>query len=1063
MKNKSLVSLATLAVAFGVSSCYDYDGGLTEKQIEYAENFKEVFGEIDPKQDWNMAQQITATIDMPEITEQVNVKIYENNPLATVNAKYLTDIDIIGGRATWKFDAPKGDNELYVKICKNNEVIVKGFTTIENNSISITQAALTSQRKPKMTRAASDITKGEEAWKEVLWDETEENGAIIIKNSSAALRVRQIKIIDNKLYYTPDITTTAFRPLAYNNSTNDGYNFDIYGQDNLSYEDGSKEQALNDTHFLYFVEYAGSTLKYKSDVVKSKKPHISHTYKISGDTKVDDVTWLIGDCKDLFWTEGKAPFKESEDYRSDRKKAIYSSCDATLSDMEAGVLYTTSKKDAEINIPMMYGATQRSNILGYYYYTEDQDPRDVNRYILYEDARPTTNIKIDGDAVPDGMTLQSYPSGANDNSVVSCTTRALMYFGPNGDWANGTTKFPENVKIGFFIRRLPEKVGDNFKSITPAEPGGETGFAYSTPEMNKYHFYAATGAAEQNGFWDYRGSRDASVSANTARGNVKAITWDYNGRILVGFGDDTGDCDLNDFVFWVNGDIKEKPKVKVDTRTREDVYEWVVACEDLGKMENVSDIDFNDVVFGIKHYKKATNMYEYFYDADGTLITTVPTVVDKQNYLVVTPYAAGGTLKSTINYKKGQTGAREIGEIHSLLDNANKNTYAGLSSGEMPMLNTRSLSLKGNPTVIELEGSEDFTATDISDFSITVEADGARRGEDAEAETITAPKAGDAPQMIVVPCGWDWPTERTSIEDAYPRFTKWTSDATLLEWSEVKSGSTITNPYKTASTSGGDDSGDDGDDNGNTDVLPEHSFTLRIGSTNVTDAEYEVVVGTKIDDLGLPSENGFTVTSRNTDVAEVSMGNAGNAYNHSITTKTTGTAVISVTKAADQTHKLTTHTVTLKVVEQSQEPEPGGDETPDLSQYGTEVSLNSNNEISLEDLRNITETGPISVTVVGHVNQWASGNTKLSWNKDQGYGYQVVDVDGTYQQAAQTTVSGGETIVLTMTMSGEDYDNLINSKGYEGGLIVCANNFTSYKVCVKQASVSARKRATTKR
>lgn len=800
--NIALIILAALFTA----SCTDFDNNLSEAEIRYNQNFIDQFGNIDPNQDWNMAQQVTANLDLSGIRGKATVKIFEADPLATVNAKYLSYIDVTNGVANWKFDAPKSAKELFVHVMQNGVRLYGGYCNVEQGTMSISEGSLHKKTSAKATRAMGTGV-GELLWTEMIWDGEEFSDYVIFANYNQVRMCQQfqIKNIDgaDRILYTPDITTTEFKVLKYNNNDNTAYDFNT---NFLYFEDGT--EAFDQSYNLsYYFNNTGSSLKFSDTAVKSKKLHMARTYAISADTKTDDDTrWLIGDCKDLFWT-GDAPFKESEDYRSQKHLDLYTAHGTNLAEIEEkGVLFTTSKEDAEIDIPMMYGATQESDALGYYYYDpKTQDPRDVNRYMLFADARPTTNIKVNGVNVPDGMTLQSQGS-YKDEDVVSCTTRHLMYFGPNGEDA-GTTKFPKGLKIGFFTRYQTTP----YRSITPASPGGETGYAYSTAKMNKEHFYvpalSSAGDAkytDNHGFWDYRGSKAESglgISKDETRGNVKAITWNYGGRVLVGFGDDTGDCDLNDFVFWVNGDIEEKPKVNIETKTKDDAYEWIVACEDLGSTD---DYDFNDVVFGIKHHTKTTTLYTSFYDNDNTLITKVPEVVDKENYLVVTPYAAGGVLKSNIFYKE-----RNLGEIHSLLNLSEKATYDATASGKMPMLNTTSRTYEGHPVVIELDEDEDFSitadkgTTNISNFKVKVTSANGILSNAEEAVVIEAPDDGTVPQMIVVPCGWDWPTERTDIKSAYPDFRDWVSDAKLSDWDAVKvNGSFITNPYKTASTPG---------------------------------------------------------------------------------------------------------------------------------------------------------------------------------------------------------------------------------------------------------------------
>lgn len=788
-----LLGLGLMAVG-----CQDYDAGVTEADIKaqkYAREFEKAFGKIDPEQDWNFAQQITASMDLPNLSGVAVAKVYEVDPLATVGAKYLADVDVVDGKATWKFDAPKTDKELFVQVKQNGVRLYAGYCTLEGNQLTIIQNSFHKMTTNADTRALG-AGLGDELWSELCFEPTENSDAVIFNDNYYQNHVEQLKIgSDGFLYFSSDITTTPFRKLAYNNDAKDGYflenNRDIF------YDDDSSTPAITGFAGMNFIEFVGGKYQFKSTVTYAHKAHIAHAYAISANTETVNTKWLIGDCEDLFWT-GDAPFAEGVDYRNSKHIELYEANGTSLTEIEKGVIFTTSKEDAEIDIPMMYGATDKHNILGYYYYTTGQDPRDVNRYVLYDDARPSTNISVD-DVPVTGMQLQQKDSNWKSESIVSCKTHRLMYFGPNGESA-GTTKFPKDVKIGFFIRRH----ADTYTTGRTSLPG-EGGWAFSDPTLNYQHIYDAKGPnlTAQGTNWTYRGSRNVSgIDSNTGKGNVKAICWNYGGRILVGFGDDTGDCDLNDFVFWVNGDVIDPSKVKIGVKDEEDIYEWMVACEDLGSTD---DYDFNDVVFGVKHYTRVSNILEAYYDnKTGEYISTVPTVIEKDHYLVVTPYAAGGSLKSNVYY-----GDSDLGEIHSLIRHDQASTYASMASGSMPILNADAGKPQyvGTPIVISLGDDEDthpfsISSSNMGGFKVmTSQTDG-----DKEGETIKAPKTGEAPQMMVLPTGWNWPSERNHITNVYPKFKNWANDKEENGWIEDPIGDYVQNPYQSASA-GGNDSG----------------------------------------------------------------------------------------------------------------------------------------------------------------------------------------------------------------------------------------------------------------
>lgn len=844
--NKSL--LAALAATLALGSCTDFTNGFDEKAHEYKENFVKQFGEIDPNQDWNMATRATATASV-NVSGESRLAIYNIDPLKSVNGHLLGDTKLVNGHGSFKLDVPKNLSQVYVQVLQKGNRLVHGYCNVENGVLNISESSLHAKRLA--TRDGGDdgdgttITKTK-SYTQSSWEkDANEEICMLFPTQGEEQFVEQIMIKreegESYIYFSPDVRTKPFRKIAHNVTTGCGYNMEYGGV--CYYADGDheavKDHTNSDLWWPNWLEEDGNMLKFKSDITNGHNVHVSTTYRLNGDTYGDDVTWKIGDCKDLFWTDTPlAFFKESMDYRSTEKRALYEKQGVSLADLEKGVIFTTSKDDDQITIPMMYGVTQKDNILGYYYYEDDQDIREVNRYILFDDAQPHVNIKVDGKDLPNNndMILQQMHTelGWTDNSIVTCKSHRLVYFGKNGELTNGTFNFPKGVHIGFFIRRQDGNDNADYSS----NGVGEGGFAYSDPKLNEKYFYNPKGVLSYQAIWGYRSSGQSNTTGNSTRGNVKAITWNYNGRILVGFGDDTGDHDLNDFVFWVDGDFEEVPPLHIDTP--DEVYEWMVACEDLGSTD---DYDFNDVVFGIKHYTEGQTLDKDYVKvaATGTVSNeTASTPITSTNYVMVTPYAAGGFLKSNITYN-----GTSIGEIHSLVNPSQKGSYASMESGKMPVLNADVYRYVGSPVIIELDADEEFSVATsdngkkMGGFGITTIA----VGGDTYADVIVAPEEGEVPQMLLLPDGWDWPTERTQIYDVYPDFENWTSDMTKNGWTANKASSGwVYNPHVTTATTpgGGSGSGEgtgSGSDSGEI-TPPVSKIDFPAGEQTLSFAEY---------------------------------------------------------------------------------------------------------------------------------------------------------------------------------------------------------------------------------
>ncbi len=196
-----------------------------------------------------------------------------------------------------------------------------------------------------------------------------------------------------------------------------------------------------------------------------------------------------------------------------------------------------------------------------------------------------------------------------------------------------------------------------------------------------------------------------------------------------------GDGDFNDFIFLT--------PVKISPVSSE-TLQWTVACEDLG---GLFDYDFNDIVFRVSH-------------ASG------------QSYLTIYPLAAGGTYPAYLCYKNQPISK----EWHQHFGNGYDSNVM-INTGRVTEHDVYRIRLKGIPTNWSMNSfTADPTAKD-GDFSILVERGGGQ-------QTVTGPSKGSAPQMLILPADWLWPTELTPITTAYPNFGTWGANYTNSTWVE---------------------------------------------------------------------------------------------------------------------------------------------------------------------------------------------------------------------------------------------------------------------------------------
>jgi len=393
---------------------------------------------------------------------------------------------------------------------------------------------------------------------------------------------------------------------------------------------------------------------------------------------------------------------------------------------ENGVTYGV-KETGEVNLTYFYYGTGNANPFGYFYYTDDMTAEQiaqVPKYIITENSKGNNYIKIDGQSEYYSNLssyVSNYPNSKKDYTITTANVK-LVYFGENGKSTQGSYTFPKGTKIGFFIITGSYVTYNNMR--------------YSLPALNKMFYYT-------------HDERHSSNSSENVKGPWQMfITYKYGGKVIMGVEDDGGDDDVNDLLFYVdNVESSTIPEIGKEP----DAQSWIIACEDLGSTD---DYDFNDVVVEVSY-------------------------VAGDKTLSVTPLAAGGTLKANISFL-----GTDLGEIHELL-----NGSAAGDNGLYPMINTT-----GSGNIIDKSsltfGKKISLGVQENGFSMSSNSDGADNmggftitvSDETGAKTIKAPTKGGVPQMFVVPATWAWPTERTGIETAYPKFSDWNNNAADYKW-----------------------------------------------------------------------------------------------------------------------------------------------------------------------------------------------------------------------------------------------------------------------------------------
>lgn len=694
-------ALITASGTFFLSSC-SKDSNLydpNQKVNEYNNSWNQQFGAIDPTQDWNVATTVSATAACPTIAGESEMRIYSDAPLED-ESNLMAVTKLTNGAGSISFDAKKAANHVFVSI-KNSEGLFKiyNYYAIVNGTVNITPSDYITPTRSGFTRAANcPVTKGDKKTMGLQYESLVKDAIWWNWQTKTVEEWKQVYQGQSVQYYNPGPFTTE--SIVTKNA------------------DGS----INYTVF----DFSHAELKSDAKWVGSAK-NIEITL-LNGVAQEEAVPcWTLGQGYKLFGPGSF--FMEQQRYYSSEKMSLYTNGIEDLKQVEKGFSIVT--EGGEIKMPVVYGATAISDRLGYIYYKDGQDPLTQPHYILMNDARPQSNIYFNswkGQAVGNmelsqwDKTTKGLTTGKNKDTKIYGTSYKLAFFGDNHD-QEATYNFPAGYHIVFFIAPYspynPNDYSNHSGSYT------EVNYSYSLPELNKRI--------------NHTDHNEGCPTYDSTRGAIKAASWTFNGQTFLGFEDGGGDEDLNDIVFWVQGQYKApEPPITVpdpDPLPEPQSESWIIACEDLG---NTDDIDFNDVVFSVSHTAGETTAK-------------------------VTPLAAGGVLPSNIYY-----GGSNLGEIHNLINGAQPN-----ANGQYPMLNTIS---KGTPgSAITINVPADYSVTNHG-FTVKVK-------DQNESIVLESAEVGTAPQMLVLPGEWAWPTERTPIGTAFPMFVNWSKAAnTAIDW-----------------------------------------------------------------------------------------------------------------------------------------------------------------------------------------------------------------------------------------------------------------------------------------
>ncbi len=703
---KFSTSLFTSILATGtiiLSGCTQEPLGITDDE-QYVRDFIGQYGVPDAEHSWSMAKSVCANLDITGLSRGT-VEVYTAYP-GTSDARLVARLPIGNGKVSGNLPLLAGTGSVYVQVKDQDNTIrqIASLPVSENNigaRLNVTSAP-GNDKLPEAVDVDMKVS--------IVPD--------IVRNYYYMFR-DELDTDEEKANYTYAETLTRFNDdpdyFYYPNPDNPNYTSSELPKYYFPYSIPALKRLDN----LYYE--MGPALSYKNVLAP-----IFNTYSY-----VDEET---GETK-----KADGVFKEGQN----NIDKYYHNATPGMK-LDPNVTFSV-REEGPVTMQCIWRGTASEDYFGYFYYDENTELSAeelwnvIPKYMFLSPEDITLKSSLtqckDGAADPADDESGWVDMGGMDTSNCSWwgddrqlrgRKYYLAYYGENYDEAPSYT-FPTGVRIGYFLYQKAKQA------------------IFFSDCKTTYELCRRT----------YKGQEGAYLRPFAAKFRME-------NRTYVGFGDESGDCDLNDVVFIAENVYPDPVDITPDVFKKDDPEDkaqtWTLACEDLG---SVDDVDFNDIVLDVAYVAGETT-------------------------LTITPRAAGGTLVSEIYFREGyNTGYTLLGEVHSLMS-----PTAGLS-----MLNTQESYHHVDPNSvksIKVEVPADFDfASDTDGFMSRIKLITRQEDEEVyEAKEITAytdlGESGRIPRMLLLEGGWHWPTERTSISMAYPDFKKWVKDHEATDWTKSR-------------------------------------------------------------------------------------------------------------------------------------------------------------------------------------------------------------------------------------------------------------------------------------
>lgn len=670
---------------------------------QYVRDFISKYGLPDAEHTWSMATSVKTSLDVQGLKEGT-VEVFTAYP-GSAGARLVARMPISSGSASTNLPLVSGTESVYVLV-KDQDNTIRSVSSmpVQNNSIT---------------------------------------GQLKVAADPGSDKLPTAKDFELEAYVMDEMARNYYHMFLDELNTQEE-------KDNYTYDE-CFQRYKNDPDLFYYPD--PNNLYYKVDELPSNRP----LEQIPNLKMLENLYYEMGPA--LSYKNVLAPIFNTYDY-TDPETGVTTTLNGVFQEGTNNLeLYYHKAKifdpdvtfrvreEGPVTMQCIWRGTQLNDYFGYYYYVEGEEPTTeelwnvLPKYLfltpddITAESDLTQIMKEGGDWKNlDGMGTADAPSWTDDPSIRG-RKYYLAYYGEDYD-EEPSYIFPDNIRIGYFLY----KVAGNLIFFSDCK--------------TEYELCRRTYAPN-----------NSSTSGEGPLVRPFAAKFRMQNRTYVGFGDECGDCDLNDVVFIAENvypdpeditppelkDEEEDPVVNAQS--------WTLACEDLGSTD---DTDFNDVVLDVAYVAGETT-------------------------LTITPRAAGGTLVSKIYFREdNNSDYTELGEIHELMG------YTVIPSIGFAMLNTNKSSHEVDPKtvkpiVVTVPADFDFADDFLKRIKITTRQSDE---EEYDATEITAftdlGESGSIPKMLLLEGEWQWPTERTSIDIAYPDFRDWVKNSNATNWTKSR-------------------------------------------------------------------------------------------------------------------------------------------------------------------------------------------------------------------------------------------------------------------------------------